>query len=153
MRLPDALDADHANADGLGHGAGGPVRGLPRRIGQGQFDDPSDRLGPQVRLARLAGLVAQQTFEALAHEPLLPAPDRRLGQPRAAHDLVRATAFGRGRQRPGSRDMFLRTVAISDDGLEPAAILGRDGNGDTCSHAQNMNRFGPPGNPPNGPIH
>jgi hypothetical protein len=153
MRFPDALNADHADADGLGHGAGGPVRGLPWRIGQGQLDNPGNGLGRQRRLARLAGLVAQQTIEALAHEPLLPAPDSRLGQTRAAHDLVRATAFGRGRQRPGARDMLLRTIAVADDDLQPAAIIGRDRNGDTCSHAHSMHRFGPSGNPLYGPIH
>ena len=151
--FPDALDADHADPCDFGHGAGRPVCRLARRVGQGQLDHLGHGLGWQRRLARLAGLVAKKAVYAFAHEALLPAPDRGLGQPRAAHDLVRAQAVSRRDQRLGARHVLLRTVGVADDRLKLTAILRRDGNGDPCPHTQSMNRFGPSGIPLNGPIH
>jgi len=58
MRLPDPLHRGHADADGLGHHAGGPVGRLARRILGRQGDDPLDDLGIEPRAARRASLVA-----------------------------------------------------------------------------------------------
>jgi hypothetical protein len=65
----------------------------------------------------------------------------------------RAAAIGRGDQHLRPSHMLLRAVTVPDDRLEPAHILRRDGNGDTCSHAESMNCFGSSGNPLNEPIH
>src|SRR4051794_32189648 len=42
VRLPDALHRRQADADGLGHGRGRPVRRLVRRLGRGQRHHPVD---------------------------------------------------------------------------------------------------------------
>src|SRR6516164_204874 len=61
VRPPDALDRTQRNADGFGHRPAGPVGRLVRRLGAGQRHHPGRGYCRQRRLARLAGLVAQQT--------------------------------------------------------------------------------------------
>jgi hypothetical protein len=58
MRLPDPLHRGHADADCLGHHAGGPVGRLARRILGRQGDEPLDHPAVERFAARRAGLVA-----------------------------------------------------------------------------------------------
>src|SRR5690348_10954003 len=64
------------------------------------------------RDARRPGPVAQQPGHALAHEPLLPAPDARLRLAGPAHDLARPQAVRRGQDDPRPPDVLLRAVAV-----------------------------------------
>ena len=65
MRVPQALDGAQLDADGLGHGAAGPMRGFVGRLAAGQRQHFGDDLGRERRAAGLARLVAQQAFDAL----------------------------------------------------------------------------------------
>ena len=101
VRRPDPLHRTQRDASGLGHRPAGPVRCLTRRLGEGQFDHTRDLRRRQWRQAGLSGLVVQQASNALAHEPLLPAPHSGLEtpaqrmisavpQPSAAARMIRA---------------------------------------------------------------
>jgi len=61
VRPPDALHRTHRDAGGFGHCPAGPMRGLVRRVGADQRHHPRRGFRRDRRLARLAGLVAQQT--------------------------------------------------------------------------------------------
>jgi len=65
MRLPQALHGAQADADGFGHGAAGPRRGVARRLGAGQVHNLGDDLGRKRSTAGFARLVAQQAIDAL----------------------------------------------------------------------------------------
>lgn len=78
MRLPDALDRAQADAGGFGHRPPGPMCDLARWFAKGEVDHTLDDLRRQGRLARLPRLVAQEAFDGLVHETLLPGPDDRL---------------------------------------------------------------------------
>src|SRR3954465_5548665 len=65
------------------------MRGFAGRIFRGQGHNVLDDRRRVERLAAgRAGFVAQQPAEALAHEPLLPAPHDGFGAPSSAHDAV-----------------------------------------------------------------
>ena len=151
--LPDALHADGADAGRLGHRANAPVRGFAGRVGQRQVDHALDGRGGQRRLAGLARLVAQQAIDAFLHEALLPPPDHRLGQPRAAHDLGGPASVGGGDDHPSAGRVLLPGVAIRDDRFEANAILRSDRDDDACSHPSSLNRSTRSGNPLNGAVH
>ena len=133
--IEDALHGAQAHAGRLRQHPPGPVGGFSGRRPERQIDDALHRRGGQRLLAGLSRLVAREPVDALAHEALLPAPHHRLGQLRAAHDLVGAAAVGRRQDDLGALDVLLFGVAIPDDGLQPKAILGRDSDADPCSHA------------------
>jgi hypothetical protein len=84
---PDALDRTDGDADGGGHGAGGPVRRFVRRIGVRQGDDAIDDRLVERCDARRARLVAHQAVDAVGHVAFLPSPDTGLGLAGLAHDL------------------------------------------------------------------
>ena len=114
--LPDLVHLGRRNAARLGHRAHRPVRRLAgRRLVQG----PAARLGhlgrAQRRDPRRPGPIAQQPVDAGREIALLPAPDRRLGQTRPAHDLRGANPSRRQQHHLSPPDMLLRAVSISDD--------------------------------------
>ena len=115
--------------------------------------DALDRLGWQRRFARRPRLIAQEPVHAFLHEALLPAPDHRLRKAGAANDLQRSAALGGGQDHPSARSMLLRCVAIPDDQLQAAAILGRDFDDDACSHIESLNQTTAFGNPQNASLH
>ncbi len=131
MRLPQPLDRAQADADGVGHGAAGPMRGLARRLGAGQLQNPGDDLGRKRRAAGLAGLVAQQTIDALLGVARLPAPHRRAADPGSTRDFEHRQALGRAENDICPLHMFERTVAVGDDRQQALAIFGgrKDANG------------------------
>src|SRR4051795_11650654 len=86
MSGPDPLDAAWADADRFGHRPRTPVCRVGWAFRHGLGQHLVDYRRRQRRLARRTGLVAQQTRDALIHEALLPAPDRRLGLPGPPHN-------------------------------------------------------------------
>jgi hypothetical protein len=83
MRLPQALHGAQAHADGLGHGAAGPMRGVAGWLGAGQVDNFGDDLGRKGSAAGLARLLAQEATAALLSVSRMPAPNRRSTDPSA----------------------------------------------------------------------
>ena len=147
VRTPDALHRTDADADHRGHRRRGPVRRLSRRQPERERHHAFGDLGRQRRDARRARLVAQQPVHALAHEPLLPAPDGGLGHLRLAHDLGRAEARGGQQHDPGAPDVLLRAVAVGRDGDKTLAVSGREIDGDICAHAPESHVKPSRGNP------
>ena len=76
VRPPDALHRAQREPYRLGHRAARPMRRLMRRFGAGQRHQLGRLSGRDRRLARLAGLVAQQTFNPHLGKALLPPPHR-----------------------------------------------------------------------------
>src|SRR5690606_29203357 len=68
------------------------------------------------------------------HEPLLPAPDARLGCGRPAHDLAGADPGDAQKHDLGTPDVLLRGVAILADPLETFAVRGREVDNYTTAH-------------------
>ena len=134
VRRPDPLHRAQRDAGRRGHRPAGPVGRLAGRLAQGQLDHPLDHRLGQRRLARRPALVAQQPVHPLGHEPLLPAPDRRLGAADLAHDRQRAHAVGAQQHDPRPLDMLLPAVAIRHDRLEPSTITGGDLDLDPLAH-------------------
>jgi hypothetical protein len=118
-----------------------------------QIDHPLHDVGRKPRLAGLARLVAQQPLDAFRHEPRLPSPHHRLRLARAAHDLGSAAAIGGGEDDVGAPHMLLRCPAVRHDRLKPTAVAARDGDDNSCSHAESLNCFGRFGNRPNESDH
>src|SRR5258705_10005432 len=85
--------------------------GRPQR----QVDHPLHSVGRQWRLAGLARLVTQQPFDALRHEPSLPAPDHRLGLARTTHDLGGAAAIGSGEGDIGTPVPVRNPILVAGD--------------------------------------
>ena len=92
VRPPDALHRAQRDADRLGHGAAGPVRGLVRRFGARQRHHPRRGFRRDRRLARLAGLVAQQPLDPRFGKASLPAPHRRPADADALRNPLRRWA-------------------------------------------------------------
>jgi len=128
----------------------GPLAGRRR---QREIDDALDRLGRQRRFAGRTCLIAQEPVHAFLHEALLPAPDDRLRKAGATNDLQRSAALGGGQDHASARSMLLWCVAIPDDQLQTAAILGSDFDDDACSHIESLNQTTAFGNPPNASLH
>jgi len=129
------------------------VGGFSGRRPERQVDDALHRRSGQRLLAGLSRLVAREAIDALAHEALLPTPHHRLGQRRAAHDLVGAAAVARRQDDLGALDVLLLGVAVPHDRLQPKPILRRDSDADPCSHGRSMNCFALSGNPLNASHH
>ncbi len=134
MRAPDALHRADADPCEPGHGLNRPVGRLARWVLQRQGHHPLGDFRPERGDARGTSLVPQQAVHAFQHKPLLPAPDRRLADPRRAHDLGRADAVGRRQHDPGAPYVLLGAVPVSQDRAETAAIEGAHVNADSCSH-------------------
>lgn len=85
---PDALHRSDTDPDRLRHRRSGSVRGVRRRLGEVQLDDPFGHLPGLQRDARGPGFVAQQPLHARLGEALLPAPNaglRRAGLTHASY--------------------------------------------------------------------
>ena len=122
---PDAVYRADADPDCRGHHRSGPVRGLGRRLGEGQFHHPLGHLGRQRRNTRGSGLVAQQALHALFSKAFLPAPDASLGLAGLAHDRVGAHTRGAEQHDTGSPDVLLRRVPIPHQRFEPQPVTRR----------------------------
>jgi hypothetical protein len=88
-RRRDALHRTDADADVASHRGRGPVRGLARCRGLRRRDDAGFHFRSELRDAKRAGLVAQQTGDASSYHPVLPTPDRGLAGVGAARNLHR----------------------------------------------------------------
>ena len=104
-------------------------------------------------LAGFARLVARQPFDALRHEPRLPAPYHRLRLAGSPHNLRRAAAVGSRKDDFGAPNMLLWGAAIGDNRRKPTAIFRRDVHDNSCSHNESLNCFGQFGNRPNESDH
>jgi hypothetical protein len=82
------------------------------------------------------GLVAQQTVNALPHEPLLPAPHDGLGAPSAAHNRVRAQTVRRQQDDLCPPDMLLRGCCGWSPPLKKSTIGGGDSDDDALTHGR-----------------
>ena len=138
MRLPQALHRAQADADGFGHGAAGPMRGVARRLGAGQVQNLGDDLGRKRSAARLARLVAQQAFDTLLGVSRLPAPDRGSADARAPRHFLHGQAVGRTKDNVRPLHMFERAIAIRDDGQQTLTIFGGRKDTDGLSHAHRL---------------
>jgi hypothetical protein len=74
--VPDALDRQQGDPDGLRQGAAGLARDLTGRLGAGEGEHLGDCIGGMGRLAGRTGLVVQEALDALFAIELLPAPHR-----------------------------------------------------------------------------
>ncbi len=142
VSFQDALHRTQAHSGRLGKFPARPVGGLARRRPQGQIDHPLNGVGRQRGLARLARLVAQQSFDALRHEPRLPGPHHRLRFTGPAHDLGSAAAVGGGKDNLGAPQVLLWRATIRNDRLKPEAICSRDVDDNSCSHNESLDCFG-----------
>ena len=115
MRLPQALDGAKRNANGLGHGAAGPMGGFARRFGTGQLQNFGDDFGRERRPAGLARLVAQEAVDALLAVSPLPAPDCGAAYAGAARDFQNRQALGGKQNDLRTLDMLQRAVSITND--------------------------------------
>ena len=138
MRLPQALHGAQADADGFGHGAAGPMRGVAGRFGARQVHNLGDDLGRKRSAARLARPVAQQAFDALLGVSRLPAPDRGSADARAPRHFLHGQAVGRTKDNARPLHMFEWTIAIRDDGQQTLTILGGRKDTDGLSHAHRL---------------
>ncbi len=137
MGAPDALDGTDRDADGGGHGAGGPVRRFVRRVGVRQGDDSiDDRLVERCN-ARRARLIAHQTIDAVDHVPFLPSPDTGLGLAGLAHDRIGPETGGGQKHDPRTPDVLLGAVPIEDDRIQSLTIRIGQHDRDTRAHAPN----------------
>ena len=135
MRLPQALQGAQADADGFGHGAAGPMRGLARRPGTGQVHDLGDDTGRNGSAAGRARLVAQQAIVALLSVSRLPAPDCGPADTRAPRHFPHRQAVGGTKDNARLLHMFERTSAIRDDRQQTLAVVGGRKDTDSLSHA------------------
>jgi hypothetical protein len=83
-----------------------------RRCRAGQRHDLRRGFRRQRRLARFAGLVAQQTFDPGLGKPLLPAPHRRPADADALRHPLRRAAIRRGEHDAHPLDVLARPVAV-----------------------------------------
>lgn len=138
--LPDLLNRGDRQPRDLGHGPRRPMGGLVRwRLQRHRHNRGCLVVGDR-RLAGRAGLVVQQPVDAFGHEAGLPTPDRRLGGLGCRHDRGRAETVGAHQHDPGSPDVLLRRVAISDEHFQPAPVGIAECDGDPCAHAPESHR-------------
>ena len=131
---PDPVNRTGADARFAGHQRGRPVGRLAGRRLMRSGGYPRDNLWGQRRDTRRAGLVAQQAFHPFLHEPLLPAPDARLGRVRPPHDLAGADPVSAQKHDLGAPDVLLRGVAILADPLKTLSVRGREVDDYTTAH-------------------
>lgn len=116
------------------------MNGLAWRLAERPFQHPRNRGVGQWRLARRAGLIAQEAIDALVHEVLLQAADRRLRQPRAAHYLHNPAALRSGEDHRGPSHMLLYGIPVPSDRLTAPEIVRRDVYNDPRSHKAKIHR-------------
>src|SRR3984893_12089580 len=129
MRL-QAIGAQR-DADRLGHGAAGPMRGFARRLGTGQRQHFRHHAGRKRRSAWLACLVTQEAvYPFLAVAPL-PAPNGRAADSGSASDFGDRQTLRRKENdaRPE------RTITVDGNGEQALAIFGCNDNIDSLGHA------------------
>jgi hypothetical protein len=140
VRRPDPLHRAQGYAGRGGHRPAGPVRRLAGRIGERQLDHPIHERRRQRWQAGLARLVAQEPGDTFAHEPLLPAPDARLGHAGLAHDRRRAAALRRRQDDPRPPDMLLRAVAIRYHPFQPVTVGSGNLDLDPLAHGRSSHK-------------
>ncbi len=118
------------------------MRGVSRRIAEGQSHGALANARRQRRDTRGPRLVPQQTLDPRPHEPLLPAPHRNFACAGLAHDLVRAQAIHRQQHDPRSPDVLLRAVSIGDDRLQARPIGRAHLDCDPLAHAHPLSAAG-----------
>jgi len=132
--LPDRLHRRRRDAGDLRHRAQRPVGRFERWRLLRQADDLGDLLRRNRRLAGRTRLVAQQTVDAFAHEPLLPAPYAGFGLACPGHDRRGPGALVAQKDDPRPPDMLLRAGGGRDDRIQAMTVVGRDGEADPCAH-------------------
>lgn len=147
MGPPDPLNRAQVHAHYLGHQPAGLVRRLAGRIAERQGHDPIGHIRRQAAPAGWPGLVGQQPFEALVHEPRLLAPHRRLADASRTHDRCRAQPVGRPQHNPGAPNMRPQTVAVIDDRLQTLAIGPAQVDDDASTHPAESHDAMPSGIP------
>ena len=107
------------------------MRGLARRLGTGQLQNPGHDFGRKRRPAGLARLVAQQAIDALLGVARLPAPDGGTAGPGSSRHFKHRQALGRKDNDSCPLHMLERAIAIADDREQARAIFGgrKDANG------------------------
>jgi hypothetical protein len=127
-----------ADADGFGHGAAGPMRGVARRLGAGQVHNLGDDPGRKRSAAGFARLVAEQTIDALLRVSRLPAPDRGSADARAPRHFLHRQAVGRTKDDVRPPHMFEWAIAIRDNGQQTLTIFAGRKDTDGLSHAHRL---------------
>jgi hypothetical protein len=110
------------------------MRDLAWRLFHRQSDDALGDRGGELGDPRGSRLVAQEAFEPLRRETLLPSPDAGLGFAGLAHDRVRAKALGAHEHDLRAPHVLLRRVAVFDQRSKPIHVQGRDTKGNAGSH-------------------
>src|SRR5665647_235258 len=147
VRTPDALDGTRADIDDLRHHGGGPVGRLCWRVGLGERHDAFGDVRSQRPDARWACLIVQEAVVTRLHEAFLPAPHTGLRFAGPAHDLIGANTVAAQQDDLSPPDMFVRSVAISREHPQTAAIGGLESNGNSGSHAPDSHALRPRGIP------
>ena len=155
VRLPQALHGAQADADGFGHGAPGPMCGLPRRLGAGQLQDLGDDPGGKRRPAEFGRLVAQQPLGALFAVSPLTASDGGPGDAGSARDFQRRKALGgeENDARPLQLHMLERAIAVGNDRQQALAIFGGRNAVASLGHAAKLAQTAELVNPMTATVH
>src|SRR6516164_2587085 len=145
---PYPLHRTDADPGRLGHGRAGPVAGRRRRFGQRHGHHTFDHFRAQWRDARWSRFIAPKPHSTLLSEPLLPAPDPRLGLAGRLHDLGSAVTIGRQKNDLCSPNVLLRAVAVSHHRFKLAAVGGAQSNVPALVHSSDSHVRVRQGNPP-----
>ena len=138
VRLPDALHRAQRDADCLGHSPAGPMGRLVRRGGASQRHHPCRGLRGNRPFAGLAGLVAQQPFNPNLGVALLPAPYCRSADADARRDPLRRFPLGRSENNARPFHMLPRSVAVTDNRLQPFPVSSADDHTYCLSHRHSI---------------
>jgi hypothetical protein len=95
---------------------------LVRRFGAGQRHHPRGGFRRERRLAGLAGLVTQQTFNSGLGKTLLPPPHGRPTDAEALGHLLRRPSIRRGEHDARPLDVLARPVAVGHDRRQLLAL-------------------------------
>jgi hypothetical protein len=114
------------------------VRDLAGRLGAGDGEDLSDRLGRHGRLAGRARLVPEQAFDALFGKALLPAPNRGAARADALGDRQHGQALVGAEDDARPLDVLVRTVPVGDDRAEALTITGGKDDARGLGHAPRL---------------
>src|SRR5271166_2576558 len=115
MGVPYALDGAKRDANGLSHGAAGPMGGLARRFRAGERQHFGDDAGRKRSPAGLARFVAQETIDSFLAVSLLPAPNSWAADAGAARNFQDGQALGGKDNDLRPLDMLERPVSITND--------------------------------------
>src|ERR1700720_2090870 len=100
-----------------------------------------DNFPVERRYTGRAGLIAEQTTDALPHETLLPAPAAGLGLARRRHDGARSHPIGGQKNDAGAPHMLLGRVAVCGNRFKTLTAGRRDSNFDPCAHTAHKHSF------------